>query len=314
MFVGHAALAFAVVGLLADAAGRPRREALALAGAAALFATVPDVDVLYAVTGLLQGSLFRPVALATSFWAASTAVHRTITHSLVLAVPAATAFALMGRDRVGTAGGVAIAGAVVAIATAVSGVLGGVVATGFVVAGGVVGLLASREGLSARAVGAVALFGLVSHPFGDLFTGRPPALLYPFDVHLLAGRVVLSSDPTLHLLVAFGVEVAAIWAGVLVFARLTDRSLVERTRPRAVAGVAYAVAVLVVPPPTLDLSYPFVFSVLGMGLVGAVPLDRRLPDATTAAITGLAGVTLAAAAYAVAYLLLGAVPLPGEGF
>lgn len=305
MFVGHGALAFAVVGLTASAAGVDRDRALALGVAAGLFATVPDVDMVYALTGLLHGPLFQPVSLAESFWAASTFVHRSITHSLLVAVPSAVAFALLGRSRRQSAVGVVVGAGVVVAAFLATGPLGGLVAGAFVIAGSLVGIGAARYGLTTRRVAAAALFGVASHPFGDVLTGRPPQLFYPLDVTVLHGRVVLSSDPTLHLLGAFGIELLAIWLGVLAFAHLRETSVWAHVRPRAVLGSAYAMAVLAIPPPTLALSYPFVFSVLGVGLIGAVPLRRRLPSGWTAVTTGLTGVTVAGAAYTVAYLAAG---------
>jgi len=305
MFVGHGTLAFAVVGMAASAAGVERERALALGVAAGLFATLPDVDMVYALTGLLHGPLFQPVSLAESFWAASTVVHRSITHSLLVAAPSAMAFSLLGRSRLRTAVGAVVAAGVVAVAFLTTGPIGGLVASAFVIAGSLVGIGAARYGLAARPVAAAALFGVVSHPFGDVLTGRPPKLFYPLDVTVLQGRVVLSTDPTLHLLGAFGIELLAIWLGVFAFAHLRETSVWTHVRPRAVFGSAYAMAVLAIPPPTLALSYPFVFSVLGVGLIGAVPLRRRLPTGWTAATTGLAGVTVASAAYTLAYLAAG---------
>lgn len=310
MFVGHGALAFAAVGLLALRAGADRRRATALAVVAALFATVPDVDMVYAVTGLLGGPLGEPVALATSFWAASTVVHRSITHSLVIAAPAAVAFALVGRTRARSAVAVPISAGIVAVALLDTGPLAGLVALSFALAGSLVGLGAARYGLAERPVLGAALFGLVSHPFGDVLTGQPPELFYPVDVHLLTGRVALSADPTLHLLGAFAVELATIWAALVVVAHLRGTRVRDRIRPRAAVGAAYAIAVFLVPPPTLELSYPFVFGVLGVGMVGAVPRRRGLPDRFTAIATGLAGVTVALLAYAAAYLTIGVGPLP----
>lgn len=309
MFVGHAALAFAIVALAARRVGVSRDRAVALGVAGALFATLPDVDMVYALTGLLHGPAGEPMALAHSFWAASTAVHRTITHSLVLAVPAAVAFALAGRSARQSALAGLLGAGIVAVAVGVTGPLAGFVAATYVVVGIAIGVGTARYGLGRAPVLAAAAVGLLSHPFGDVFTGTPPAFLYPLPVTLLHSRIALSSDPTLQLLGAFAVELAAIWVGLLAFAYLREVYLRAHLRPRAVAGVAYAAAVLALPPPTLDLSYPFVFSVLGVGVVGVVPLRRRLPSPTTAVVTGLAGVTLAGTAYAVAYLTLHASPL-----
>lgn len=311
MFVGHGTLAFALVGLSALAAGVDRDRATALAVVAGLFATVPDVDMVYAVTGLLGGTLAGPLSLAESFWAASTVVHRSVTHSLVLAAPAALAFATIGRSRRGTALAGTIGVGLVALVAVVTGPIAGLVMAAFVIAGSLVGVGTARYGLGATPVATAALAGLLSHPFGDVLTGQPPELLYPFPVAVLDARVALSADPTLHLLGAFGLELGAIWAGAYALAHLREMRLRSYLRPRAALGAAYATAVLVLPPPTLDGSYPFVFSVLAVGMVGAVPLRRRLPDGLTALTTGLAGVTVAGLAYTLAYLTIGAAPLVG---
>ncbi|MFB6070435.1 MAG: metal-dependent hydrolase [Halanaeroarchaeum sp.] len=314
MFVGHGTLAFAAVGLLALARGTDRDRALALATAAGLFATVPDVDMIYALSGLVGGSLAHPVSLASSFWAASTVVHRSVTHSVILAVPATVAFALAGRSVVGSGVAVVVGAVVVAVAAVETGPVGALVAVAFVVAGVAVGTGAARYDLGVRATATAALVGLVSHPFGDVLTGQPPHLLYPLDASILHGRIALAADPTLHLLGAFAVEMAAIWIGLLTYASLREMRLRDHVRPRATAGAAYAIAIAVLPPPTLGASYPFVFSVLGVGLVGAVPIGRRRPEAVTAVVTGLAGVTVAWFAYTVAYLTVGVAPaLPPVG-
>lgn len=314
MFVGHALLAFALVG--GGAALRHDREAgLKLGVLAAAFATVPDVDMVYALVGLASAS-GGVMGTVSSFWEASTAVHRTITHSLVVA-PAAAALAaawLHGRqtDSQRWLAVAALLGAGLGVvATVVTGALGGIVMAVFIVAAVAVAEGADRYALAdARAMFAVALVGLASHPFGDLATGEPPAFLYPFSAPLVTERVALSADPTLHLLGAFGVELAAIWAGLLVAVWLLERSVRAAIELRAVVGVGYALAALAIPAPTLEFSYPFVLSVLAVGMVGAVPrfrfLDARIerPGAVGAALTGLAAVTVAGIAYAAAYVSL----------
>jgi membrane-bound metal-dependent hydrolase YbcI (DUF457 family) len=302
MFVGHATAAFGVVALLALAAGVSRRRAVALAVVAGLFATVPDVDMAYALVGLVGVDPTQPLAAANSFWGASTAVHRGVTHSLALALPAAAAFALAPtRSRVATG----ILAGVVAVAFVTSGPLSAVVAGLFAVAGWVVAQFGHAVDVRGQTLLAMAVVGLASHPFGDLLTGEPPALLYPLDVVVFGDTVTLAGDPTLHLLSAFGVELAAIWLGVVGALAVADRRLREFVDYRAAAGVAYALAVLAVPAPTLDGSYQFVFTVLAVGTVGVAPkptAPRTLPGLPSALLTGLAAVTVAGAAYAVTYL------------
>ncbi len=323
MFVGHAMLAFAVVAAVASAAGSSRRGALALGATAGAFAAVPDVDILYALLGLVRAETSGALAMADAFWETGNVVHRAVTHSLVLAVPASLAAAAWaaGVRRDGRAGyaarGVAVAlvAGVVAVAAAESGPLGVVVVAAF--GGAVVAVgneAARRTDASVAAVFTAALFGLWSHPFGDLFTGHPPAFLYPFDATLVAHRVTLHPDPTVHLLAAFGLELLVVWAAVATFVRLTD--VHATVTPHAGIGAGYAAAAFVVPAPTLDLSYPFVFTVLAVGFVGGLPrfsLERdagvspsvRLPERTTALLTGLTAVTLGWVAYAAVYLVTG---------
>lgn len=309
MFVGHGMLAFALVGLVALALDVERKRAMALAVTAFLFATVPDVDMVYAISGLLGASLSSPLTLAESFWSASTVVHRSMTHSLIVAIPAAVAFTLIGRSRIETAGALTIGAGIVALGASFSGPVTGLVAMAFVAGGLFVGTGARRYGLDRRAVGIVALVGLLTHPFGDVFTGQPPDLFYPLSVSVLDGRIALTADPTLNLLIAFGVELAAIWLGAFAFAQLRGVRLRSHLKPRATLGAAYATAVLFLPAPTIDGSYHFVFSVIAVGMVGAVPFRRRLPGGLTALTTGLAGITVAGVAYTIAYLTMHAAPI-----
>ncbi|MUV59711.1 metal-dependent hydrolase [Halobacterium sp. CBA1126] len=304
MFVGHATFAFGVVALAAVRLGASRERALALGVAAGLFAAVPDVDMAYALVGLLTVDPTSPMAVAQSFWGASTVVHRAVTHSLVVGVPAAAAFALAPTHRRLAAAALA---ALVGVGVAVSGPLPAVIVGLFAAGGWFVAHAAHAYDVRGATLFGVALVGLLTHPFGDLFTGQPPELFYPLDVAVLDGRVALSADPTLHLLGAFGVELFAIWLGVAAALWLTGRRFADHVNPRAASGAAYALAVLVLPPPTVDASYQFVFSVVAVGFVGVVPAPRfgqrslALPSLPTGLVTGLAAVTLAGVAYAVAY-------------
>jgi membrane-bound metal-dependent hydrolase YbcI (DUF457 family) len=316
VFVGHALLAFALAACFARSRGGGRRRALAFGTVAGLFATVPDVDMAYALTGLLGAVTGAPgdvLAVTERFWAASTATHRGVTHSLLVAVPAAAAFAL--RRRIGTG----LAAALVAGTAVLGGPLAAAMAALFCLAGLAVGRAGADAGLSRGAVFGAALLGLLTHPFGDLFTGEPPAMLWPLAGRPIDARVAPFADPTLNLLLAFGVELLALWAGLAILVRLSGASasvsgLIEA---RASVGAAYAGAALVLTPPTMTVSYHFVLSVLAAGLAGAVPVPARVRDREwrrwresgdhsrlSGAATGLAAITIAALAYTAAYLIL----------
>ncbi|MFC7233352.1 hypothetical protein ACFQMM_22020 [Saliphagus sp. GCM10025308] len=172
---------------------------------------------------------------------------------------------------------------------------------------------------SPTTVALAALWGLCSHPWGDLFTGEPPAWLFPFATPALESRVLLHPDPTLNLLGAFAIELGIIWLALLTYARLADRNLLTALDRRAAAGAAYGIVALVSTPPTLDMSYHFVFSILGAGILcgvvreGTVPgihglIPRRWRTSRGVfgiALTALTGVTVALLAYVAVYALVG---------
>ncbi|WP_254764051.1 metal-dependent hydrolase [Natrinema marinum] len=323
MFIGHALLAFAVAALVADRRGWNAQRALLVGIVAGLFAAVPDIDVAYAVVGLGNAAT-GSVGVPTAFWDASRAVHRSVTHSLVVGAVAAPAFGLAAvrarseyaRHARALAGG--LLAALVAVALVAGGPLAALVMGLFVVGGVAIARGTARlTTLSPPTVAVAALWGLWSHPWGDLVTGSPPDLLFPFGSPVLESRVVLHSDPTLHLLGAFAIELATIALALVAICRLTDRPILGSVDRRATVGAAYGIAALAVTPPTLEVSYHFVFSILGVGLVcGAVrttpsPAFGRLwyslPSAESVletALTALAAVTIALAAYAVVYLVV----------
>lgn len=305
MFVGHGLLSFAVVSLVAHWSGWSRERALSLGLVACAFGFAPDVDMLYAPIGLFAGA-DTLLARAENFWAASTIVHRTVTHSLIVGSGAALAAAAWVRnDTLSQSAGIALLGLLTAVIYLVSGGLAATIGSAFAVVVLGIATAASRLGFSPRSVLGAALFGLLSHPFGDLFTGTAPQFLYPLDRTLIGERIVLSSSPTLHLLYAMGIELVTIWLAAVIFCSLTDQQIRNHVEPWAVLGVCYAGAVLLVPPPTLDMSYQFVFTVLGVGVVCAAPrLDPRRFDWLTAAITALTAISIAAFTYGVIYVIV----------
>lgn len=304
MFIGHALLAFALAVVAAERFSVPRARALTYGLVAGLFAAVPDVDVVYAPVGLLLRS--AETVSPDVFWETANVIHRGPTHSLVMgAILALAVYCFAVGTRPARALSLSLAALLVVVGTLFSGLVGGVVVAVFVCSGFVVGAVATRKDVAPRPLLGAAVLGLLSHPFGDLFTGSPPPFLYPFDVLVVTERVALHPDPTGQLLAAFAVELGAIWLAVLTYARLTDRELPELVSPRASLGAGYAVAALLLPAPTMEQSAHFVFSVLAIGVVGAPvrPFSREI-DAPRVVVTGLAAVTVAALAYALAYGLL----------
>jgi len=333
MFVGHGLFAFVLLAAIGRLAGWSRERTLHLAVLAAAFATLPDIDIIYAPVGLL-GATSGVFDAATAFWQTGNVVHRVLTHSVVLAPVVAVVAGLWSvrstastrsRSRGATVAALTVAGGIVAVSTAFSGGLGGVIVAAFVLGALAIAQVASRYGVRPLEIVAVATVALVSHPFGDVFTGEPPATFYPLDIVVFTERVTLHPDPTLHLLAAFFIELGIVWLAVLAYHDLRGRGVRNSVSPRAAVGTGYAIAALTIPAPTLASSYHFVFSVLAVGLVG--PLEVRpgrtrqtvtdggsethdrlrrlgLCDRLTAGVTALSAITLAALGYTGAYLIL----------
>jgi len=309
MFVGHALLAFGLLALATRRRGLSADRAFVVAAVAALFATLPDVDMAHALVGVVGAAGGDVWTLSEGFWAASTVVHRAVTHSALLAAPAAAAFALWpAHRRVATA----LLAGLVAVAFVASGSLAAAVMALFCLVGIAVAIGAAVLGVGARGTFVAAFVGLFTHPFGDLFTGDPPRLLYPLGADLVGSRVAPFRDPTLDLLAAFGAELVAVWFGVAVAVALSGRRFRDLVDARAALGAGYAAAAFVLPPPTMATSYQFVFSILAVGIVGIVPTRRprswqslspTATDAARVATTGLTAVTVAGLAYTVAYLV-----------
>jgi hypothetical protein len=312
MIVGHALLAFALVATLARRWVAPERAVmLGLVGAA--FAVVPDVDMAYAVVGV-WAALTGDGALLSSFWDAGLVVHRGMTHSLPVGAVAAFGFAcfVAPTDRIRLLG-VGLLVGLVALAASLGGPLSAVTVALYCLAGVSVAVVARhRYRLPVATIAAVALVALLSHPFGDLLTGQPPALLFPLDVALVTERVVVAPDPTVHLLATFMLEVAAAWLAVIAAARLRGWRPTDRVTLRIVTGLTFGAAVLVLTPPTL--AAPYVFTALVLALGGAVAASHWAPriagrpghSPLTALLDGTATVTLALAAYGTAYVTLAA--------
>jgi membrane-bound metal-dependent hydrolase YbcI (DUF457 family) len=323
VFVGHGLLMFAIAVVAAEWRGWSSRRALTLGVAAGLFAALPDIDVVYALIAIDGGRFLGGGSIAPEvFWDAANSVHRSMTHSLIVAAvagPALGAWSSRGSGRTLRGLALVVLIGLVVVAIVVSGTLGGIVMGAFVV-GGLATAAACRRwtDLSPGIVALAATAGLASHPWGDLLTGQPPQLFYPFDTGVLSARIVLHADPTLNLLGAFAVELGTIWLAAIAVVRVTNRSWRTFYGPSAGLGAAYSVSALVLLPPTLEMSFHFVFSIIGLGMVCAVLSWYRSKPTPPAAATdggadpsgfdfgviGLTGITVALVGYALVYLVV----------
>lgn len=327
MYVGHALLAFVAAAVVAGHGAPGRSQALTVGLLAACFAVLPDVDAVHTLYAVVQA---RPEAVfptPANVWTPEAwQMHRALTHSLVVGgvtSVGAGALALAARWRPDARAGslvaafvatCAFAGVLVTGATT-DGLAGLGTAVLYVVGAAALVTWAVRRHVTPGWTWASAAIGLLTHPFGDLFMGRPPAVLYPLTAVPPLPKLALAPEPTVNLVGLFGLEVALAWGALATVASVRGWRLRDALAPRAGLAVGFAGAALVIQPPTLRIAYHFALGTIGTGLVLGVaapavrgrlgPGDVRIRR-RTGVVTSLAAVSLALVAYLLAYLALGA--------
>lgn len=321
MYIGHSLLAFTLAGLAAWGNGARDRTVLLAGAAAAGFALIPDVDSAYTIWAVLRAGPSNVFPTTEYVWTAEGwFVHRSLTHSLLIGVVTAvlSLVAALGirrprqRHRAGTIAIVAgLGGGLVVIGFLTDGVLGVATMGLYLGAAIVVTLLAVRAGVPARLIGWAAAIGILTHPFGDVFMGRPPAFFYPILTRPSVEKVAVATDPTVNLVGLFIIEIFLAWSVLWLVTRVTEEPLRDHIAWRATIGIVFATAVMFIRPPTLAVAYHFTLGTLATGAVlGVAPtLVDRTPSSNgflTPVTTGLATVTLAVAGYLLAYLVYAA--------
>lgn len=324
MYVGHALLAFALGVLAGDRLGVGRSRVIAIGLLAGGFAVLPDVDTAHTVFAVVEAGPRNLFPTPEHVWTAEAwQVHRALTHSLIVGAVASVGVGLFGaglRRRDGTPLGDAVTlalaaaafGAVLAVGVRTDGLAGAATAGLYVLGAVALATWAIRRDVPPRWIGGAAAIGLLTHPFGDLFMGRPPAFLYPLSSTPPIPKLAVAADPTVNLVALFGLELVLAWAALWTLSTHRVWRLRDAVEHRAVLALGFAGAALVIQPPTLQVAYHFAAGTIAAGLViGVVPgvvRGRGSPYRhrvyRTGVVTGLAAVSLAVTAYLLAYLAL----------
>lgn len=316
MYLGHSFLAFAFVAAAGHLLGADRRRVLVLAGLAAGYGLLPDVDVWRTAYVFLREGPEGVFPTEEHLWRHSWVVHRALTHSVVTGGVAAAASGLAVRTTgrystpsriVATLGVAAATVALLAVGAGSAGRAGVVTVALFL--GGALALAATghRYGATDGGVAAVASVGLLTHPFGDFWMGRPPPFLAPLVAEPPLGEMTLSSDPVLHFVAAVGVEVALLGACLHLVFSLYDRRTLEYVSPLALTGFGYAAVLGRVPDPTFAEAYQFTTGLFLLAATVAVLVGRADPRhqrvRARAFVTGVAAFGAGLVGYAAAYAL-----------
>ncbi|WEL19619.1 metal-dependent hydrolase [Candidatus Nanohalococcus occultus] len=306
MIVGHFFLAFTLAALVALKAGLDVGKALAIAFTAAAFSIVPDIDIVYALTAVSMFMEGTSVFVET-FWKSSSQIHRGITHSLITGIIGAATSTLCFKTK-----NLDLEIFTVFTSFAVGITLGGFV-TGFVLVLYVFSALFlarfTSDRLTVKWFFIAAFIGLISHPFGDLFTGTPPRFFYPLSLNFLTERIVLIGQPVLNLLAVFFIELSTVIAAVFCFGYLKGFSFRDQLDGKILFSCFFGLTAFLIQAPTHESSYQFVYSLVGFSLLGsgtATSLSGRTGVERNYffAVNLVSAAALASISYLAAYLLL----------
>lgn len=262
MIVGHFFLAFSLTALILYYWGYEGEIALKIAVIAGMFSILPDLDIFYAakeLTVLFSSGFY---GFSEAFWETSSSIHRGLTHSLIFLGLSATCFGLYYEIRsdllasvviiTGTSVSFLSAGAIPALVTAIF-LTAGLTITAY-----------SLEFTSLKEFLLTVSAGLLLHPFGDVFTGTPPDLLYPFSLNLVEKKVILVADPGLNLFAVMGIELLLVWAGVYSYCLIKGRDIWNNLSHKILPGVLGFFLAIPIQNPSLSSPYRPVFSLLGL--------------------------------------------------
>lgn len=278
MIIGHGPLAFALVALaLLVTTSFSKRKILYLAAIAGIASILPDIDVLFPLISLVTVDTLSITALTEQFWTVSGERHRLATHSLIVFGTATLiAYAQMYLNPTHQKYSIAISLILIFLAPLtlpVQLLFGTTLIT--------VHTLTKYKPTTTK-IHETALafaFGAFIHPFGDMFTGTPPTILYPFTGVLELSRWTIA-DPTLHFALIFTLEIGSLIAALFLIAHLTEIDLLTYTdvRPKPhhtlVSTVALAIVLFAIgtnTTPTVDSATTFVLPLVGATTLAATP-------------------------------------------
>ena len=112
-----------------------------------------------------------------------------------------------------------------------------------------------------RVVFMSAVIGILSHPFGDIFTGTPPEFFYPI-YQISLERIVLFANETLNLSVLFLFENFLVVVLILLYANAKNIKI-NMIRSTLLAAVISGIIIsYVIPSPSINDPYQFVSGIL----------------------------------------------------
>lgn len=272
MFIGHFALSFLLIYFLLNVyTDVETKQVIRLSLISGIYGLVADLDIIFAfVETLLFVSETGNITIE-AFWNISRNFHRKSTHSLVVGVLSIIGIVIqfIYIDDVAKPYenstfdyGISI------LFGGLIGMLTGNFARGVLVSGlfvfcilSVTRVILYKTSFNKNIVLVSAFVGILSHPFGDVFTGTPPNFFYPlYDINL--ERIVLFTNETLNISALFLIESLLFVLFMLIYADSKDinNNITYITFFAAIASGG--VLSYFITSPSIDEPYTFVSGIL----------------------------------------------------
>lgn len=267
MFVGHSAIAFIIIASITYYTTRDKQLSILLGSFSAIFATLPDVDIIAGVTIFLLNFATEQIgANPTGFWSLTNIAHRGVTHSHIVLLPAVAIISvLLYKPRFGDIYTI--------ILIIFSPLLILFHTTNFVSLTTFYLILASVAIVSRlyrkynyhNELIISGLFGLFIHPYTDFFTGVPPEVLWP--VYIFDFNMLYLSSPVIHLILVGIIESVSIVFALTFYIWLAEREYHLKHLTLSFGGLVASVVPFLTTHPTVENSYQFVYSTILIGLI-----------------------------------------------
>lgn len=272
MFVGHFAIPFLLLYFLLDTYTELNQsQIITFCIISGIYGLVADLDIVFAFVETILVIVNTGNISIDKFWDISRNFHRQSTHSLFVGTLSIIGIVIQSTyiddstnpyDNIGFDFIISIA------VGSLIGFLTGTLARGILVSGLFVFCVLSitrailfQISFNKHIVFVSAVIGILSHPFGDIFTGAPPEFFYPlYEINL--ERIVLFTNETLNLSVLFLFESLLVVLLILVYANGKNITLnMIRITPLA-AVISGLIISYVIPSPSINNPYQFVSSIL----------------------------------------------------
>jgi len=272
MFIGHFALSFLLIYFLLDVCTNVEtKQVIRLSLISGIYGLVADLDIIFAfVETLLFVSETGNITIE-AFWNISRKFHRKSTHSLVVGLLSIIGIVIQFiyiDDVAKPYENITIDYGISILFGGLIGMLTGNFARGVLVSGlfvfcilSVTRVILYKTLFNKNIVLVSAFVGILSHPFGDVFTGTPPNFFYPlYDIHF--ERIVLFTNETLNISALFLIENLLFVLFMLIYADSKDIKINITYITFSAAIASGGVLSYFITSPSIDEPYKFVSGIL----------------------------------------------------